>query len=216
MLQEDDSNDTLNANPTEMGVDTSTTPVLVSKKLSITTKSEVEIFCPKDSTVCDRNIFIFYPEINHSNYKIDIELDTGHMSGEFKSFSFSTVTANSKYTMFLLLLRYSLFILSVLMSSRYFKLYWSMNNLVRTFEHKGIFWLSILLIFFNDPFYAATILKSNLFFSILSTFFVCSFLSFMILFWIVMLQRIHREPATPETKLFNTKSTKLLGRKSSF
>lgn len=182
-----------------------------SEKLHITTKSQVEIFCPGDSDVCDRNIFIFYPEINHNNYKLDIQLDTGHLNSEFKAFSFSAVTANSRYTMFLLLLRYSLFIVSVLMGSRYFKFYWAMNNFMKTFEHKAIFWLSIFLIFFNDPFYAATILKSNLVFSILSTLFVCVFLSFMILFWIVMLQRIHREPATPETKIFNTKSTKLLG-----
>ena len=185
---------------------------LVSEKLKIKTKSEIEIVCQNESVVCDRNIFLFYPEINHSNYKLEIELDTGHLNAEFKAFSFSAVTANSRYTMFLLLLRYSLFIISVLKGSRYFKLYWSLNNFVKTFEHKAIFWLSIFLIFFNDPFYAATILKANLFFSILSTLFVCVFLSFLILFWIIMLRRIHHEPATPETKLFNTKSTKLLGR----
>lgn len=184
----------------------------VAEKLHITTHSQIEIFCPAKSQVCNRNVFIFYPEINHNNYKLEIDLDTGHMSGEFRAFSFSAVTANSRYTMFLLLLRYSLFLISVLMGSRYFKVYWSMNNFVKTFEHKAIFWLSIFLIFFNDPFYAATILKSNLFFSVLSTLFVCVFISFLILFWIVMLQRIHKEPATPETKLFNTKSTKLLGK----
>lgn len=213
LLQEDDSNDTLSANPAEFATDASPEEVLVSEKLSITTQSEVEIFCPKHSAVCDRNIFIFYPEINHNNYKIEIKLDTGHMRAYFESFTFTTVTANSKYTMFLLLLRYSLFIISVLMSSRYFKVYWSLNKLVRTFEHRAIFWLSILLIFFNDPFYAATILKSNLFFSILSTLFVCAFLSYMILFWVIMLQRIHREPATPETKLLDNKSIKLLGKR---
>ena len=205
-LLQQDGNGTLSADMDSMPTTS------VTEKLHITTKSEVEIFCPAKSQVCDRNVFIFYPEINHNNYKLEIELDTGHMSGEFRAFSFSAVTANSRYTMFLLLLRYSLFLISVLMGSRYFKLYWSMNNFVKTFEHRAIFWLSIFLIFFNDPFYAATILKSNLFFSVLSTLFVCVFISFLILFWIVMLQRIHKEPATPETKLFNTKSTKLLGR----
>lgn len=194
-----------------MGADSAAPAALVSERLKITTRSQVEVFCPKDSLVCARNIFIFYPEINHSNYKIEIELDTRHTHGDFRAFSFSAVTANSKYTMFLLLLRYSLFILSVLMSSRYFKFYWSLNPLVRTFEHKALFWLSTLLIFFNDPFYAATILKSNLFFSILSTLFVCAFLAAMVLFWVVMLQRIHREPATPESKICRSKSTKLLG-----
>lgn len=211
MLQEQDANSTLEPDVPESDMDTSGQRPLPSEKLHITTKSTVEIFCPKDSEVCDRNIFIFYPEINHNNYKLEIELDTGHLNSEFKAFTFSAVTANSRYTMFLLLLRYSLFIISVLMGSRYFKFYWAMNNFMKTFEHKAIFWLSIFLIFFNDPFYAATILKSNIFFSILSTLFVCVFLSFMILFWIVMLQRIHKEPATPETKIFNTKSTKLLG-----
>jgi hypothetical protein len=33
----------------------------------------------------------------------------------------------------------------------------------------------------------------------------------MILFWIVMLQRMHKEPAACDTKIFHTKSTKLLG-----
>lgn len=189
-----------------------TTPMSNSvEKLHIETHSKVEITCPKGSHVCERNTFIFYPEINHSSYKLEIELDTGHLAAQFDSFHFTAVTANSKYTMFLLLLRYSLFLLSVIMGSRYFKTYWSLNKFVRTFEHKAIFWMSIFLILFNDPFYAATILKANIFFSVLSTLFVCIFLTSLILFWIVMLQRMHREPASAETKLFNTKSTKLLG-----
>ena len=196
----------------EMNMDMSGNSIPSSiEKLHITTRSKIEIFCQKGSQVCDRNTFIFYPEINHSNYRLEIDLDTGHIATQFDSFSFSTVVANSKYTMFLLLLRYSLFILSVILSSRYFKVYWSMNNFVKSFEHKAIFWLSIFLIFFNDPFYAATILKANIFFSITSTLFVSTFLSFMILFWIVMLQRMHKEPADCDTKIFHTKSTKLLG-----
>jgi hypothetical protein len=210
-LLQEDSNPSLNTEP--MSMDMSSPTQNSVEKLHIKTHSTINIFCPKGSRVCERNTFVFYPEINHSSYHLQIELDTGHLAAQFESFHFTAVTANSKYTMFLLLLRYSLFILSVIMGSRYFKVYWALNKFVRTFEHKAIFWMSIFLILFNDPFYAATILKANIFFSVLSTLFVCVFLTSMIVFWIVMLQRMHKEPALAETKLFNTKSTKFLGKK---
>lgn len=216
ILQEQDSNSTIDGESDQLSLEeqkNKNKAEVYMEQLKISSSSKLEIVCLKGNSVCERNTFIFYPEVNHAKYKLEIELDTGMMIGDINSMSFSAVTANSKYTMFLLLLRYSLFIISVLLGTRYLKLYWAMNNFVKTFEHKAICWLSILLIFFNDPFYAATILKANLFFAFLSTLFVCTFITTLVIFWIVMVQRIHQEHATPETKIIKSKTTIVLGKK---
>lgn len=177
----------------------------------IENKSSVQVYCHHGSSTCEKNVFIFYPEINHSQYKLEIELQTNIIDQNLNFISYSAVTANSKYTMFLLLLRYSLFFISIIFLARYIKSYWMINKFVRTFEHKMIFILGILLVFFNDPFYAATILKANLFFAGLSTLCVCVFVTALIIFWIVMMQRIHKEPPTPETKLLKSRITIIMG-----
>ena len=66
-----------------------------------------------------------------------------------------------KYTDFLLSLRYTFLILSIIFGIIYLIFFFKMPNPIKTFEHKYIALLSISLILFNDPFYAITIYNAN-------------------------------------------------------
>jgi hypothetical protein len=53
--------------------------------------------------------------------------------------------------------------------------------------------LSVLLVFFNDPFYTITVLQPNKVSSYFSVFFVINFVIFLIFLWIIFLDRIYYE-----------------------
>lgn len=60
-------------------------------------------------------------------------------------------------------------------------------------EQKLVFTLSILLCFFNDPLYAATILIPNRTTAIIGVIFLSNFVSFLIFYWLVTFSRIINE-----------------------
>ena len=64
---------------------------------------------------------------------------------------------------------------------------------LRTFEHRYILLLSGLLVAFNDPLYGLTLLLANYMLTALSTVFVTFFVSALLLFWLIMFQRAHKE-----------------------
>lgn len=80
-------------------------------------------------------------------------------------------------------------------------------------EQKIILFASIGLVLFNDPFYAITVLKPNIFrycqilyFSnILSTFFVVTFVSIIMLLWLIFIDRILYEDGKKETEVYTWK-----------
>ena len=63
----------------------------------------------------------------------------------------------------------------------------------RIIEQKMILALAILLMFFNDPFYALTIQIPNPVSSYFSVFFVVNFIIFLVFFWIILFDRIYYE-----------------------
>lgn len=60
-------------------------------------------------------------------------------------------------------------------------------------EQKMIAILSVLLVFFNDPFYPITVMYPNKASSYFSVFFVINFVVFLIFFWIIFLDRMYYE-----------------------
>lgn len=175
------------------------------------TKSSVDVKCHMNEPLCESNMFLIYPQIDYTNFKLSVLLKISESDISFKSFSFNAKTVNPKYTMFMTVLKYSMFFISLIMTIIYSKFYTRLNPFIQTFEHKAIFLLSLNLLFLNDPFCIFALKFPNVIFSILSSF-VCSiFISGLIVFWTVMLRRIHREATTPETKLATDKYTILIG-----
>ena len=169
---------------------------------------KMEVKCNKNQIYCANNIFLLiYPKEKVEVYKIEIEINIPmDFKDGIKSIYFFANMVDPKYTNFLLILRYTCLVISVFFGILYFKFYFSIENSLLTFEHKFIFLLSICLIFFNDPFYALTILKSEFSLTLLSNFFVIGFISILILFWIVMIQRMYKESVMITSNLLNKKN----------
>ena len=72
-------------------------------------------------------------------------------------------------------------------------------------EQRMVAILSILLIFFNDPVYPATVLTGSKAASYFSVFFVINFIIFLLFFWIYFLDRIFYEDGQKQSKLMNWK-----------
>ena len=79
---------------------------------------------------------------------------------------------DSKYTNFLLILRYTCLVWSLIVAVLYLTFYRRIPFQLRTFEHKYIAALVFSLILFNDPFFGISIYSGNAVWAILSTIFV--------------------------------------------
>ena len=181
------------------------------KQLAIHNSSSVQVVCHKNSQLCESNYFMIYPEIDYPNFKLKILLKISESEISFKNFFFSAKTVNPNYTIFMTALKYLLVCVSLVNFAFYASFYFKLNPFIRTFEHKAIFYLSIYLIFFNDPLSIFSLLWPSVIFSLLSSFFYSFLLTGLIVFWSIMLRRIHREATTPETKLINNKYTIFTG-----
>lgn len=179
--------------------------------MSFENSSSVQIVCQKNSDTCESNYFLIYPQIDYPNFKLEILLQFSNSDINFTSFNFETKTLNPTYTIFMTVLKYLLLLVSVVTFAVYARFYSQLNPFLRTFEHKALFYLGGYLILFNDPLAIFALFWPNVAFSVISSFFYSMFLSGLIVFWSVMLRRIHREATTPETKLINNKFTIFIG-----
>jgi hypothetical protein len=178
--------------------------------LKILNEDKLRIFCPEDSSVCNDNLFILYPQISHKGYIIRISVEIpDSLVGLGDSFVFWATTSNPAFTTFLLALRYTLVSLSIVSLLIYAVCFFRSPAHIRTFEHRFILLLSATLVLFNDPLYAVTILKSNQLSAILSTVFVTSFVCLLVFFWMIMVRRIHIEPSSVHTSLIKVYSVSL-------
>jgi len=75
----------------------------------------------------------------------------------------------------------------------------------RILEQKMIAVLSVLLLFFNDPLYAVTVLFPNKVSSYFSVLFVTNFIIFLLYTWIIFLEKIKFEGGLREINLIEWK-----------
>lgn len=75
----------------------------------------------------------------------------------------------------------------------------------RILEQKMIAVLSVLLVLFNDPLYAVTVLFPNKVSSYFSVLFVTNFIVFLFFTWIIFLERIKLEGVLKEINLIESK-----------
>ena len=167
----------------------------------------IKSYCGSDSRYCDEVGFVFYPKTEHENYKIEIQIKPEKGSQNIlKGFKFFAKTQNPNYTVYLLALRITCLCLSLGFGAFYFSFYNSITPKYVTFEHSFIAILSIALILFNDPIYYVTVMYSNKFWASISSIFVVGFISLILFFWIVMVQRVHKENIRTTTKLVNKRN----------
>lgn len=178
----------------------------------IESESSVDIQCKAQNTLCEWNSFILYPEIDYSNYKLEVELKNLENNSQLRKFVFNVFSLNPKFFNFILILKIIFLVVSVVSFVFYHRFYNTLNSFICTFEHKALYYLSISLILFNDPLGFASIYSHSLILDIISSLTSSIFLSSLIYFWIIMLERIHKEPTTPETQLHKSKRNILFGK----
>ncbi len=118
----------------------------------------------------------------------------------FEEIEFRIYKGNPKIISALLGVRYSLFIISIIMAVLYTLHYLKIDPEDKTIEHKLIMILGFSLILFNDPFYGVVLKKPNSFWFFLNTLFVVQFVSYCLFFWLVMAKRIAKNEVTRETR----------------
>ena len=94
---------------------------------------------------------------------------------------------NKDFTKFSLTIRYTFLAFSIVAGIIYLIFFLKVPKELRTFEHKYIMLLSVLLVFFNDPFYYLTTYQASKFFAIFSVFTVVSYMSCLLVFWLIMI-----------------------------
>lgn len=113
---------------------------------------------------------MMFPQIESDYYFLSVTFDIDKSyANVISKFAFYITTQNPAFTFFSLVLRYVLLGVSFIGLVVYAYMYWKMDPSTRTFEHKYILVLSISLFFFNDPWYAATLLHTRMFNALCST-----------------------------------------------
>ena len=159
-----------------------------------TTDSRVSVHCEKGGNVCQDNLLALYPSVTHPNVRFYVKVALDKLfEGIIESMKFYMYTSNPEYTFYLLGLRYSLLLVSIIGLISYFFFFKNLQPSNRTFEHKYILVLSIALIALNDPFYALTVFHNSPQLTTLSTISVSLFISLLLFFWMVMFPRINYE-----------------------
>ena len=106
-------------------------------------------------------------------------------------------TISPEFTVFAIVYRYLLFAFSLSTTVAYFLRYRLIPDHLVSLEQKMVLYLSIFTVMFNDPLYPATILAPNGFTYFLflsrafcSVAFVVNFLTFLMAFWMILVERI--------------------------
>jgi hypothetical protein len=160
------------------------------------------VFCQEGSSYCDSKVFMFFPGLAFQDYLLRITiLNEDLYQLILDNIHFSIFTHTNRYITFLLLLRYSSLIMSVIGLFYYLSFYSKTPKGLLTFEHDFILILSIALVLFNDPFNGITLVFPNVFFTFISTLFVSGFVSLLVFFWFVMFERIYKEPLSLNTDI---------------
>jgi hypothetical protein len=178
----------------------------------IINQDRMVVYCPEESVFCESKIFLFYPGLMFNDYLIRITILNEELyKSVIQKIDFMLFTHVSAYINFLLLIRYLCLIVSAVGLAYYASFYTRIPVELVSFEHQFILVLSIGLVLFNDPFYAITLLLPNAFFAFFSTVFVTGFIAMLIFFWMIMFERMSKEPVSLGTQLVQIKNVLPVG-----
>ncbi len=172
----------------------------------------MNIYCREGKEKCRPNDYYFLRKLVSPSYRFEINIKMdAQRKGQFQEFNFEIFKGNVKIANILIGLRLTFFFISVVMSGLYIYHFYQSAKSQRTFEHYGIFLLSISLIIFNDPFYNRILKTPSKFFGAVGSFFVTQFLMINIYFWLVISARMKNLDLGQESlHLYNTKRVRVV------
>lgn len=112
---------------------------------------------------------------------------------------FTTWKGSRTLVIISIIMRYLLLIASIVMAVLYFLKWKLLEKYERTFEHNTMLFLSISLIFFNDPLFLLVVLTPIDFFESIGVLLVVQFVCLLFYFWLVLGLRIKNNENTAIT-----------------
>lgn len=157
----------------------------------VSSSSKMSVRCNEGSNRCESNYLLMIPTIDTSNVRLAVDLELDRILQQVVTHAnFFMYTSNPKYTVYLLVLRYSLLLASLVSLVLYYRFYRQLEEKNRTFEHRFIMFLALMLVLFNDPLYALTAFFGSVPLAVFSTLHIALFLSSVLFFWMVMFPRM--------------------------
>jgi len=161
----------------------------------------MSVTCQSGSPSCESNYLLMVPTLDTANIRLAVDLNIDDALGKLVTYAnFFMYTSNPKYTVYLLVLRYSLLLISLLSLFFYARFYFNLQQENRTFEHRFILFLAVTLVLFNDPLYALTTFYGSIPLAIFSTLHISMFMASLLFFWMVMFPRITFEINRVQTR----------------
>lgn len=165
----------------------------------------MSVSCQAGSPTCEANYLMMIPTINTANVRLSVDLNVDPALSKLVTHAnFFMYTSNPRYTVYLLVLRYTLLLVSLASLAVYARFYYHLAAENRTFEHRFILFLSVALVLFNDPLYALTTFFGSLFLAVFSTLHISMFLASLLFFWMAMFPRLTFETNRVATRFAGT------------
>lgn len=172
--------------------------------LAIRKDATIDVYCYQSDLVCDDNLLFIFPDLQFQNYRLIINLDLlPPLQSLFKEAFFYVTASNPGFSVFLIVVRSVLLLLSIVFGFFYLRFYSATPAQDRTFEHHFITILTVALIMLNDPVYAVSVLYGYLPLVVLSTLYIAIFFTLVFFFNLVMYKRMHSEVGNRFTNLIS-------------
>lgn len=172
---------------------------------SVSSVSRMSVSCRAGAPLCEPNYLMMVPTINTENIRLAVDLHMDYALSRLVTHSnFFMYTSNPRYTVYLLVLRYTLLLISLVSFVLYAWFYSKLKPENRTFEHRFILFLALALVLFNDPLYALTTFYGSAPLSVFSTLHIAMFMSALLFFWMVMFPRMTFEINRVNTRFAGT------------
>lgn len=121
------------------------------------------------------------------SYELSISFDlNSYNSTVFEAVSLSVQTANPQFNIFSISTRVILFIMAIIGLASFCIRFKNLRNDKLVFEYRLIIFLSVALLFFDDPIFAASTVAPSVALDCVSTIFVMIFYNQLILSWVLI------------------------------
>lgn len=181
----------LTVNTTIYYYDTQRSEWLVEKP-SRRHKIEFKCHSLKFQGKCDQVSLVFEDSIKHNNYKIVTEFAPSSTVGDMV---FISEKGNSGWSTLELTFSFLYLLVSCIALILTLVFLWRYKSMPWNFEQIASLTLTVLLILYNNPFFAIVYLTKNLGTVILGSIFKTLFVSGLLLFWLMFSDRIHHRGA---------------------
>lgn len=159
------------------------------------------IYCRNYTRTCDVNMYAALHHLSSGSYQVSLEFGSDIFTAQIiESTSFIVETANAGYTLYAIIVRAVFFVLSVIGLIVFWVRTRGATNPGVKFENQQILIMSVCLIFFNDPFYALTMVIPHIAMEVFSVLFVTNFYRQLLLSWAFIWWKIKLGPDVPLTR----------------